>query len=202
MKKLLGASAITVTLLALAACGGNDEDAAMPDVAGSSLDLALSDLDRAGYDPDDVEIVGGGVFGVVDESNWEVCDQEPPAGEPMGSAPRLTVDRSCGGTSTGTDATGTGEDSPPTDENPAAAGDGGDSFVMPSLVGMNLQAAQDQLQSLGSYVLTQTDATGAGRFQVLDRNWKVCFQVPAPGTTTPLSKLIELGAVKLEESCS
>ncbi|KAB2807521.1 hypothetical protein F9L07_26140 [Pimelobacter simplex] len=141
----------------------------------------------------------------MDESNWEVCGQDPPAGEPMGSAPRLTVDRSCGPETPGTDsAEGISADPTPAGDavgQPAEEAAGSETFVMPSLVGMNLQAAQDQLQALGSFLLTQTDATGAGRFQVLDRNWKVCFQVPAPGSSTPLSKLIELGAVKLEESC-
>lgn len=66
----------------------------MPDVVGGKLDLALSDIERAGIG-DDVEVVGGGLFGVVDESNWEVCEQAPAAGSPVTDAPRLTVDRSC-----------------------------------------------------------------------------------------------------------
>ena len=40
-------------------------------------------------------IVGGGVLGVVDESNWTVCTQEPPAGDTIEDAPRLVVDRDC-----------------------------------------------------------------------------------------------------------
>lgn len=36
------------------------------------------------------------MFGVVDESNWEVCEQLPGAGSTVTDAPRLTVDRSCG----------------------------------------------------------------------------------------------------------
>ena len=67
----------------------------MPDVLGLQLDVALSDIERAGF-TDDVELLGGGLFGVVDESNWTVCEQEPIAGQAVSAAPRLTVDRSCG----------------------------------------------------------------------------------------------------------
>jgi endonuclease YncB( thermonuclease family) len=80
-------------LIALTGCGA-DEDVVMPDVESKRLDVALSDLERAGVE-DDAEVLGGGMFGVLDESNWEVCDQEPTAGGVVGSAPRLTVDRTC-----------------------------------------------------------------------------------------------------------
>lgn len=66
----------------------------MPDVAGKRLDLAQSDIERAGFE-DDVDVVGGGLFGVVDESNWEVCEQTPAPGEPLTAAPRLVVERDC-----------------------------------------------------------------------------------------------------------
>ena len=66
----------------------------MPDVVGKPLDVALSDIERGGID-DEVEVLGGGTFGVVDESNWMVCEQLPEAGQPATEVPRLTVDRSC-----------------------------------------------------------------------------------------------------------
>lgn len=76
-----------------------------------------------------------------------------------------------------------------------------ETFTMPNLVGMNLQAAQDELQALGSYVLSQDDATGRGRFQVSDRNWKVCSQDQAPGQVLDIAELVNVEAVKLSESC-
>ena len=76
-----------------------------------------------------------------------------------------------------------------------------ETFTMPALVGMNLQLAQDTLQALDSYVLVQDDAAGLGRFQVLDANWQVCTQDPAPGDVMPISTLVTLGAVKLDETC-
>ena len=67
----------------------------MPDVTGQKLDVALSEIKRAGFE-DKVDVVGGGVFGVVVKSNWEVCGQSPAAGQALTAAPQLTVARSCG----------------------------------------------------------------------------------------------------------
>jgi hypothetical protein len=66
----------------------------MPDVVGRQLDVAQSDIKRAGFE-DEVEVVGGGTFGIIDESNWTVCEQLPAAGKAIAVDPRLTVDRSC-----------------------------------------------------------------------------------------------------------
>lgn len=88
-------AAAIVPVLGLAGCNGSSEDPVMPDVMGQRLDVALSDIEHAGF-TDEVEVLGGGVFGVVDKSNWQVCDQSPAAGQAVTAAPRLTVDRSCG----------------------------------------------------------------------------------------------------------
>lgn len=74
-------------------------------------------------------------------------------------------------------------------------------FTMPNVTGMNLQLAQDLLQSKGSYLMDQTDAKGLGRFQILDSNWKVCRQSPSPGSKITTSTLVTLASVKLIESC-
>jgi hypothetical protein len=74
-------------------------------------------------------------------------------------------------------------------------------FTMPKLVGVNLQLAQDKLQSLGSYVLDQEDAAGLDRFQVNDSNWTVCSQRPKAGAKVPLDTLVLLASVKLSEKC-
>lgn len=206
----IGFAALAV---ALTACG-EQQDVVMPDVQTKRLDIALSDIERAGFG-DDVDVLGGGLFGVVDESNWTVCSQEPAPGHMVSSAPRLTVDRSCD--------TGDGPSADTDETSPDASAGGGtehraagnrankqqnnghrarDTFVMPPLVGMNLQDAQDTLQAHGSYLLDQTDATGMGRFQLLDSDWKVCYQKPAAGTEVPLMSMVQLGAVKLNESCA
>ena len=87
----LGAAG-ALLLLALTACGPG-EPAVMPDVVGLQLDVAKSDIERAGFG-EDVEIVGGGLFGVLDDSNWVVCDQQPVPGKSV-SNPRLVVEREC-----------------------------------------------------------------------------------------------------------
>lgn len=93
MKALRSAAGFAL-ILGLAGCGGSGQEV-MPDVVGRQLDVALSNIKGAGFD-DEVEVIGGGTFGVVDESNWQVCDQSPAAGQSLKAAPQLTVDRSCG----------------------------------------------------------------------------------------------------------
>ncbi|MBT5867182.1 MAG: DUF4839 domain-containing protein [Ilumatobacter sp.] len=116
---------VFATLFAVAGCGGSDESASnsiesaersetvMPDVLGRTLDVALSDVERAGFE-DEVEVQGGGTFGVVVESNWQVCEQLPAAGQPVTDTPLLTVDRSC-------DGDATESTTPPTSTEPATS---------------------------------------------------------------------------------
>lgn len=72
-----------------------EEVVTMPDLAGARLDVALSDLAALGIDESDVEIVGGGTFGIVDQSNWSVCEHNPVADDPLLPPFRLIVDRTC-----------------------------------------------------------------------------------------------------------
>lgn len=74
-------------------------------------------------------------------------------------------------------------------------------LTMPDLVGDGLQDAQNELQALGATNLEQVDATGQGRTQVLDSNWKVCTQDPAAGEAVELTAAIVLGSVKTDENC-
>lgn len=67
----------------------------MPDLLGERLDVALSDLETVGISEEDVEVVGGGALGIIDESNWIVCEQRPEPGETPLENPRLIVDRTC-----------------------------------------------------------------------------------------------------------
>jgi hypothetical protein len=90
-------------------CGGGSEtQTLMPAVEGLRLDVALSDLAGQGVAEEDVEVVGGGTLGVLDESNWDVCEQRPAAGTPIQDV-RLIVDRVCGdddsGSASGADST-------------------------------------------------------------------------------------------------
>jgi beta-lactam-binding protein with PASTA domain len=72
--------------------------------------------------------------------------------------------------------------------------------TLPNLIGKGLQTAQDTAQAAGFYGLSSHDSLGRARHQVLDRDWKVCSQTPAPGQHST-DATVDLGAVKLEEDC-
>lgn len=75
---------------------------------------------------------------------------------------------------------------------------------MPDLVGENLQDAQNAIQALTGdaiFVTRSSDASGGGRNQIVDSNWKVCGQNIAPGTTITKGSNIDFAAVKLAEGC-
>jgi hypothetical protein len=75
-------------------------------------------------------------------------------------------------------------------------------FAMPSVVGMNLQDAQDLIQTNGVFLSLSHDLLYT-RNQLIDSNWKVCTQnIPAGQQVTGDAEgAIDLGVVKLEESC-
>jgi hypothetical protein len=75
---------------------------------------------------------------------------------------------------------------------------------MPNEVGKGLQTAQDDIQRVSHdpvFVTHSTDATGQGRFQLLDDDWKVCSQNVPPGTRASAIEHIVFSVVKLDESC-
>lgn len=72
---------------------------------------------------------------------------------------------------------------------------------LPNFVGMGLQSAQDEAQATGFKYLDSHDSSGRGRLQVLDRNWKVCFQSPPANSKAEFDATVDFGVVKLEETC-
>ena len=90
--------------------------------------------------------------------------------------------------------------SQPAPSRSASASASASKAELPDLVGKGLQYAQDTAQAAGFVLLTSHDSTGRERQQVSDRNWKVCFQSPAPGPADP-KVTVDFGAVKLEEAC-
>jgi len=70
-----------------------------------------------------------------------------------------------------------------------------------NFTGKGLQTAQDDAQADGFNNLTSHDATGRARYQIFDRDWKVCFQTPAAGTAVSSGSRLDFGVVKLDESC-
>jgi hypothetical protein len=73
---------------------------------------------------------------------------------------------------------------------------------MPDAVGLNLQSAQNLIQTFGVFLTTSHDLLGA-RNQLVDSNWMVCDQNVPPGqrVTGDAEGLINFGVVKREEAC-
>jgi hypothetical protein len=65
----------------------------VPDLVGAELDAAQAQLENLGLQDDEN---GGGAFGVIDPSNWQVVDQDPRAGSHVdaGSVVELDIERS------------------------------------------------------------------------------------------------------------
>lgn len=78
------------------------------------------------------------------------------------------------------------------------------SWTMPDLVGRDLQSAQDTVQQMTDFAITATtshDATGAGRPQVVDQDWRVCTQSIPAGAAIDADTMIDFGVVLRGESC-
>jgi hypothetical protein len=74
---------------------------------------------------------------------------------------------------------------------PAPAG-----IVVPNVVGVDHQLAQDTMQSAGLYLLDEEDCTGQGRLLLWDRNWVVVSQDPPAGSSVSDDTTITLCAKK------
>jgi hypothetical protein len=79
------------------------------------------------------------------------------------------------------------------------------SYAMPNEVGAVLQDAQEDIEHILDVpfwpLLKSHDVKDGWRFQVLDRDWKVCNQKPAAGAPFTDKTTIDFGVVKLDETC-
>ena len=68
------------------------QGSAVPALVGQPLDVALDRLQSAGLKGD---VQGGGLFGILDEGDWKVVDQDPSPGARLGQGDtvRLDIDR-------------------------------------------------------------------------------------------------------------
>jgi hypothetical protein len=84
----------------------------------------------------------------------------------------------------------------------AAPSEAGVDFTMPDVVGMDLQSAQNVVQTLGVFYSVSHDLRGS-RSQLIDSNWVVCDQNVAPGqqVTGDVEGKLDFGVVKREEQC-
>jgi beta-lactam-binding protein with PASTA domain len=70
--------------------GGGSAKKKVPDVVSETLDVAESDLQQKHIA---FKEVGGGAFGIVVRSNWDVCQTKPAAGSTVSGSVRLIVRR-------------------------------------------------------------------------------------------------------------
>jgi hypothetical protein len=75
-------------------------------------------------------------------------------------------------------------------------GDGGEGIVVPNVVGLDHQAAQDAMQGEGLWVLDELDCSGQDRPLLWDRNWEVVSTDPPAGTVVGPDTTITLCSVK------
>lgn len=88
---------------------------------------------------------------------------------------------------------------PPSATQPSVARPSVHAGVVPNVVGLNHQLAQDTMQAAGFYFLTEEDATGQGRLLINDRNWVVVSQQPAGGSKAAPDTKIVLRSKKIGE---
>jgi hypothetical protein len=159
--------------------GSSTKEVAVPNVIGTRLVDADKKLLGAGFRkvvPLDDSSKGRVV---VDPENWVVDSQDPKAGSHAvtGSIITLKVRRPTDGASTSTKF-----------------------GVVPRVICMNLQDAQDAMEHAGFFNLGSADGSGKGRMQILDRDWVVTKQTPAAGSKPGVKARIVLTAVKYGES--
>jgi beta-lactam-binding protein with PASTA domain len=134
---------------AVAAAGcGETEPKAVPNVVGLQLDAAQARLDARGLDSD---ITGGGTFGVILRSHWQVCDQVPRPGRRAVEV-TLVVERAC------------------SQLGPVRSG------VVPDVENETLDDAERELMHAGLGYDLESDGVIFVR-----SNWTVCEQDPPAG---------------------
>jgi PASTA domain len=152
---------------------------AVPSVVGRRLSAAEKTLSAAGYrSVKPVDDTGRNRV-VIDPENWTVDSQTPAAGADAATGTTITL-RVRRPNDTATPGTTLG--------------------VVPNVTCMNLQDAQNTLQSAGFFNLASVDGLGQGRQQILDRDWLVTKQSAVAGSKPKLLSRIVLTAVKYGES--
>ncbi|WP_405866787.1 hypothetical protein OG407_45550 [Streptomyces sp. NBC_01515] len=117
------------------------------------------------------------------DRDWKVCSQNVKAGTTTSTETQLDfgavkLDETC-----------------PAKDQSAPTTAGG---TMPDFKGKSVNAARDALRSSTS--ITVKDASGKGRYVLLESNWQVCAEKPPAGTKLS-GQPVEFSAVKFGESC-
>ena len=114
------------------------------------------------------------------------------------SVPPTTVADSAPPTTAAPQTTISSSPEPTMNVNPLG-GNSPEDFLMPNVLCMNLQEAQDEIQDHGVFFSRSQDASGQDRFQMNDSNWIVVDQSPSAGTRIGEGDAM-LSVVKIGES--
>jgi beta-lactam-binding protein with PASTA domain len=179
-------STTPATSTATAATTGSSDKAAtktVPNLIGKGLQTAQDTAQAAGfYTLKSHDSLGRDRHQILDR-DWKVCSQNVKAGKTVPVDTMLDFG-----------AVKLNESCPATDQAaPAAAG-----ATMPDFGGKSVKAARAALDSSTS--ITVTDASGDSRFILVESNWQVCTQDPAPGKALS-GQPVEFTAVKFGETC-
>jgi hypothetical protein len=146
----------------------------MPNLVCMDLQLAQDKLQAAAFDNVRSRDGAGAGRRQVDDRNWVVVAQDPPAGRPGNSnTPVMLTTLHYG--------------DPGAPPRPDRSRPG----RIPKLTCFDLQEGQDTLQAAGFTSVDSEDASGLGRSQIIDRNWTVVGQRPDP-TSQPVPKSTEI----------
>ncbi|MEV4738822.1 PASTA domain-containing protein [Streptomyces sp. NPDC049555] len=157
--------------------------ATLPNMNGKGLQSAQDQAQAAGFsDLTSHDALGRGRMQALDR-NWKVCTQTPKPGEHPTNTKvdfgAVKLDETC----------------PAMDEGTTPGATAG--TTMPDFKGTSVKAARTALP--GNTSLTVKDSTG-NRMILVESNWQVCSQQPAPGTKLD-GRPVSLTAVKFGESC-
>jgi hypothetical protein len=153
----------------------------MPNVVGRRLADAQTTLTDAGFAKVDAVDASGLRRLVLNPRDWIVKAQSPAAGAHSPSTDRATL-----------------KVVKPSDRADGAGGSVARG-VLPGVVCMDLQAAEDRLRQAGFTNVTSADGSGQGRIQIIDRNWVVTAQSPTAGHRPPADTRVVLTSVKYGE---
>lgn len=155
----------------------------VPDFVGMGLQSAQDAAQKQGfYSLKSHDSLGRDRHQILDR-DWKVCSQNVKAGTSASTDTRLDFG-----------AVKSDETCPAKDQSaPASAGG-----TMPDFKGKSVNTARDALRSSTS--ITVKDASGEGRYILLESNWQVCSEKPPAGTKLS-GQPVEFSAVKFGESC-
>ncbi|MET9347729.1 hypothetical protein [Streptomyces termitum] len=157
--------------------------AQLPSFVGMGLQSAQDKAQELGYHYLTSHDALGRGRNQISDRNWKVCSQSPQPGSHPDTTKidfgTVKLEESCPATDAGGDVKEAGS-------------------TMPNFKGKSVKVAREALDSSTS--LDVKDASGADRMILVESNWQVCTQQPAPGTALT-GQPVTLRAVKFGEDC-